>query len=60
MAFTAMFLAACSGPSKKQAAEAAKTEKLIKANDSVAAELKQNAADIKESEAKLDSLLNEL
>ncbi len=60
MALTAMFLAGFACASKKQAAEAARTEKLIKSTDSVAAELEKNAADIKESESALDSLLNEL
>ncbi len=60
LALAAMFLAGCSGVSKKEAAEAAETEKLIKATDSIAAEIEKTAGDIKESEASLDSLLNEL
>ena len=60
IALAAIFIAGCSGPSKKEAAEAAETEKLIMTTDSIAAELEQTADEIQESEVALDSLLNGL
>jgi len=63
----AIFIAGCSGTSKKggtpdasESSELTEIEKLISTTDSVATEIEKTTDEIQESEATLDSLLNEL
>ena len=62
-----IFIAGCSGSSKKgktpdasESSELTEIEKLINITDSVATEIEKTTDEIQESEASLDSLLNEL
>jgi hypothetical protein len=60
IALAVIFLAGCSGASKKESSELKALEKEITTTDSIAAEMDKTIDEIQESEAQLDSILNEL
>jgi PBP1b-binding outer membrane lipoprotein LpoB len=60
IALAAIFIAGCSGPTKKEQAELKELEKEIMTTDSIAGEMEKTVGEIEESSAQLDSLLNEL
>jgi len=60
IALAVIFLAGCSGASKKESSELKALEKEITTTDSIAAEMDKTIDEIQESEAQLDLILNEL